>query len=277
MKTTSQIKREQDGTIELTIVVPWLGIKQTKDEVIADHAKEADLAGFRKGMAPLDLVEKSLDKGHIREDILRKILPAAYADAVKTNAINPIVSPRVRVQKIEDEKDWEIVALTCEMPKIELGNYKEEVEKVTAKSKILIPGKERETVSFDEISKALLESVRLTVPKVILEQETERLLAQTLDEIKRLGLTLDQYLASTGKNIEALKADYAKKAESDIKIEFTLQQIASEQNIKVEESEIEEAIKAAKTDEERKNLTNNKYLVASIIRQQKTLDFLRNL
>lgn len=277
MKITSQIKRQEDGTIELTVTVAWAEIAQAKKDVISEHAKESDIAGFRKGMAPIDLVEKNLDKGHVKEDILRKILPTAYAEAVKSNAINPIISPRIHVQKIEDTKDWEFIAQTCEMPKIDLGNYKDEVQKITAKGKIVIPGKEKQTVSFEEIAKALLSSVKLTIPKVILEQEVERLLAQTLDEIKRLGLTLDQYLASTGKNIEALRADYAIKAESDVKIEFILGQIANEQNIKVEEIEIEEAIKAAKTEEERKNLSNNKYLVASIIRQQKTLDFLRNL
>ncbi len=277
MQATSVIKRQDDGTIELTVGVPWAEVVKAKNEVIAEHAKEADLPGFRKGMAPIDLVEKSLDAGHIKEDILRKVLPQAYAEAVKTNALNPIISPRIHVSKIEDSGDWEFIAQTCEMPKITLGGYKDEVKKVTAKGKIVVPGKENQTVSFDEIAKSLLDSVKLTVPKVIIDQEVERLLAQTLDEVKRLGLTLDQYLSSSGKTIEALRQDYATKAEYDVKIEFILQQIANEENIKVEEKEIEEAINASKTEEERKSLTNNKYLVASIIRQQKTLDFLRNL
>ena len=102
-------------------------------------------------------------------------------------------------------------------------------------------------------------------------------MAQTLDEVKRLGLTLDQYLASTGRNTEALREEYAKKAEGDIKLEFILQKIAEDEKITVEEKEIDEAITQAKTEVERQNLQNNRYLLASIIRQQKTLDFLRNL
>ena len=43
------------------------------------------------------------------------------------------------------------------------------------------------------------------------------------------------------------------------------------------EKEIEEAIQAAKTETEKENLSQNRYLLASIIRQQKTLDFIRNL
>ena len=122
-----------------------------------------------------------------------------------------------------------------------------------------------------------MQTATIQIPGVIIDQEVERLLAQTLDEVKRLGLTLDQYLASTGRNIDSLKQEYALKAENDIKIEFLLQKIAESEGIKVEDKEVEEAIAQGKTEAEKQNLQTNKILLKSIIRQQKTLDFLRNL
>jgi len=148
---------------------------------------------------------------------------------------------------------------------------------VTAKSKIVVPGKEPTPANFEDVSKAVMESATIKIPKIIIEQEVDRLLAQTLDEVKRLGLTLDQYLASTGRSTESLRQEYEKKAENDIKLEFLLQKIAEDEKIVVEDKEIDEAIAQAKTDAEKQNLQNNRYLLASIIRQQKTLDFLRNL
>lgn len=277
MNITSTFKKLEDGTIDMTIVIPWNLIVKAKDEVINEHVKEAVLPGFRKGMAPKSLVEQNLDKNHLKEDVLRQLIPQAYSESIKEHKLLPIVTPRIHVGKLEDQKDWEFQALTCEMPKIILGNYKENVKKVTAKAKIIIPGKEQQQVSFEEIAKELLENIKFTIPNIILEQEVEKLLAQTLDEVKRLGLTLDQYLSSTGKTIDGLKADYAKKAETDVKLEFILQQISTEENITAEEKEIEEAIATAKTDAERQNLNQNRYLLASIIRQQKTLDFIRSL
>jgi len=277
MDIKSEIKKLEDGTIDITVVLPWSIVKKTKDEVIEEHVKDASLPGFRKGKAPRKLVEESLDSGHIREDVLRKLLPQAYAKAVSEHKITPIISPKIHVQKIDDEKDWEFTAQTCEMPKIDLGNYKEEVKKITGKSKIVIPGKEKAPVSFEEITKALLVSSKITIPAVIIDQEVEKLLAQTLDEIKRLGLTLDQYLASTGKTIDTLRDGYKVKAQTDVKLEFILQEIARTENIVVEDKEIEDALNTAKTPQERQNLEQNKYLLASIIRQQKTLDFLKNL
>ena len=47
--------------------------------------------------------------------------------------------------------------------------------------------------------------------------------------------------------------------------------------LKSMQAEIEEAIKKATSPEERTHLESNRYLLSSIIRQQKTLDFLKTL
>jgi len=151
------------------------------------------------------------------------------------------------------------------------------LKKVTAKGKIVIPGKEQQEANFDDIVKAILDTVKVTIPSLLTDQEVDRLLSHTLDEIKKLGLSLDQYLASTGKTAENLREEYRQKAEKDIKMEFALQKIADTENISVEQQEIDEAISKAKDDEERTHLESNRYLLANIIRQQKTLDFLKQL
>jgi FKBP-type peptidyl-prolyl cis-trans isomerase (trigger factor) len=273
----SLINRNENGTIELTVTIPTALVTKTRQEILEEHVKVEELPGFRKGMAPLDMVEKSLGQEHIREDILKKLLPLAYVEAIKEHGLNPVINPKINVQKIDEGGDWVFVALTAEEPKIILGNYKEAVKKVTAKGKIIVPGKEQTPISFNEVSEELLKAATLQIPGIIIDQEVERLLAQTLDEVKRLGLTLDQYLASTGKNVDSLKLEYAGKAEKDIKLEFILQEIAKQEDIKVEEKEIDEAIAQSKTEAERQNLQNNRHLLSNIIRQQKTLDFLRNL
>jgi FKBP-type peptidyl-prolyl cis-trans isomerase (trigger factor) len=273
----SILAKQDDGTIQLNITIPWNVVKKVKEEAVVAHVDKAVLPGFRKGKAPKNLVEDNIDQDHLREEVLRKLLPEAYVEALKEHDLKPILNPKIHVQKLEDEKDWTFEAFTAEAPEITLGNYKEAVKKVTAKSKIIVPDKEQAPASFEDISKAILETATVKIPKIITEQEVDRLLSQTLDEVKRLGLTLDQYLASTGRNTETLREEYAKKAENDIKLEFLLQKVADDEKIVVEDKEIDEAIAQAKTAAEKENLTNNRYLLSSIIRQQKTLDFLRSL
>jgi FKBP-type peptidyl-prolyl cis-trans isomerase (trigger factor) len=273
----SILDRQEDGTIKLTITIPWSVVKKAKEVALEAYLASAQLPGFRKGKAPKKLVEDNVNQDHLREEVLRKLLPEGYVEALKEHDLKPILNPKIHVEKLEEDKAWTFEAFTAEAPEIVLGDYKDAVKKITAKSKIIVPGKEETPVSFEDISKAILANAKVKIPTIIIEQEVDRLLSQTLDEVKRLGMTLDQYLASTNRNTEALRAEYAKKAENDIQLEFLLQKIAEEEKIVVEDKEIDEAIAQAKTEAERQNLQNNRYLLASIIRQQKTLDFLRNL
>lgn len=275
MPTT--LHKEKDGTITLKIVISAAKIKKTREAVMDDIAKNAKLSGFRPGKAPRKLVEESVNPQKLQEEILKEVLPEAYTEAVKEHNIRPVMNPKIHVDKVEEGKDWEITAVTCEMPEISLKDYKKRIQDVTAKSKIAVPGKEQTPPNMDEIMKAFLESVEAQIPSILVQQEADRLLVQTLDEIKRLGLTLDQYLASTGKSPDALRGEYEAKALQDMKFEFALQKVAEAEKISVGEKEIEEALAKAKDPQERAQLEQNRYLLASILRQQKTLDFLRSL
>lgn len=289
----SALQKQPNGNIQLTITIPSSVVRKTWEEVLDEKIKNVSVPGFRKGNAPKKLAENQIDKESIKEEVLKKLLPSQYLEAIKEHNLSPIINPKIHVEKLEDpqvlseSKGWQFTALTCEAPVINLNNYKNSIKSITAKSKIIIPGKESfdsaqdfaaaQPVKFEDIVKALLESVTANIPEILLNSQVERLLSQTLDEIKRLGLTLDQYFSSTGRTAENLRDEYKKKAENDLKLEFALQKIAEAENITVEDKEIDEAIQKAKNEEERKNLENNRYLLASILRQQKTLDFLKNL
>ena len=273
----STLARTEDGTIQLTITIPTEVVKKASEHVVEKTVDSAKVPGFRKGKAPKKLVEDATSSEALREETLRKLLPDAYIQAVTEHKLRPIVNPKIHVQKLDEGGDWVFTAETCEMPEVELGEYKKTVKDITAKIKIIVPGQENTGPNVDDILKSILESAKITVPKILIEFEVDRLLSQTLDEIKSLGLTLEQYLGSTGKSPEKLREDFAAKAENDIKVEFVLSKISETEKISVEEKEVEEAIKTAKNDAERANLEQNRHLLSSIIRQQKTLDFLRNL
>ncbi len=273
----SIVDKQPDGTIKLTITLSQEDIKKTRQEVIAEISKNTKVAGFRQGKAPTSLVEEKIDLEKVNEEILKKLLPLAYSQAVQTNNIKPIMNPKIHLEKLELEKEWVFTALTCELPVIDLGAYKQNVQKITAKSKIIIPGKEEKKPSSEEVMKAIVESTKAKIPTVLIEQETDRLLSQLLNDIKKLGLNLDQYLASTNRTPEILRQENSKRAEEDIRLEFALQKIAETEKITIEPKEIEEAIQKSTNETERARLESNRYMLAAILRQQKTIDFLLNL
>ena len=274
---TAAIVREDNGTIKLSVNIPWEEAKKSMDKVKDDVVKSSNMPGFRKGKAPKRLIEESINEQALKEEVLKNLLPNAYIQAVTEHKLKPIMNPKIHVGELAEGKDWTFEAYTVEMPEIKLNDYKKNIQNITAKSKIVVPGKEEKEPDFNEIVKALLESVEVTIPPLLVDQEADRLLAQSLDEIKKLGLTLDQYLASTSRTPEQFRDEYRTKAEGDIKLEFTLQKIADSEKINVDQKEIDEAILKAKDPKEQEHMKQNSYLLANILRQQKTLDFLKNL
>lgn len=273
----TKVEKKEDGTILLTITLPKKDIEKARLEVIDEYSKNAKIAGFRPGKAPVSIVEEKMDKDKIREEILKKLLPPAYSKAVQSSNINPIMNPKIQIDKIDPGTDWTFTAQTCEEPVIDLGEYKKNIRELTSKSKIIIPGKEQKKPSSEELMKVIVDSSKAKIPAILTEQSTDKLLSQLLNDIRKLGLSLDQYLATTNRTPESLRQEYTKRSEEDIKLEFALHQIAETENITVEPKEIEEAIRKAKNDTERARLESNRYMLAVILRQQKTLDFLLNL
>ena len=274
-----EVKRLPDSTVELSFIIPWNEIEKVRQEVVDSLIKNATLPGFRKGKAPKDIAEKSLPKAKVQEELLKKVITSTYADAIAKNDVKPIVYPQIHVEAFDEGTTLTYTAKTCEQPTIDLKNYKDAVKSLTAKSKIIVPGKneEEQKVPLEKVLETILENTSVTVSEVLIDQEATRLLSQLLDELKTLGMNLDQYLASKGITGDVLQAEYKKRAEDDIKLEFLLRKIADDEKITVEPQDIEAAINGIKDEKQKKEILQNPYLIANIIRQQKTLDFLAKL
>lgn len=269
--------KAEDGTITLKITIPWKTVEDERSKVVEALSKQVVVPGFRKGSAPKNIAEKHLKKEVVQEEVLKNVLGRAYNDAVQQEKLTPIITPRVHVDTFEDGTDLTFSAELCEAPIVELGKYKEEVKKVTGKSKIIVPGEEEKKPNVDEILNTVIAFSTITVPKVLYEQEANRLLAQMLDELKSLGLSLEQYLSSRNKTSDDIRVEYEEKAKKDLALEFILKKIADTENITVEKNDIDLVMKDIQDEAQKQQLLANPYLMASIIRQQKTLDFLTKL
>lgn len=270
----NEITRAEDGTITLKITVPFKTVEEARQEITNALIKDIVVPGFRKGMAPKNIAETHLKKEAVQEEVLKKVLGKAYNETVKKEQLTPIITPQIHVETFEDGTDLVFTAELCEAPQVTLGNYKDEVSKVTSKTKIVVPGKEAAKPNMDAILDAVVNSAKVTIPKVLYEQEANKLLSQMLDELKTLGLSLEQYLASRGKTAEGMRVEYEDKAKRDLALEFVLRKIADTENITVEQKDVDDVLRDIKDETQKKQMLSNPYFLASIIKQQKTLDFL---
>ncbi len=275
--------RHDDGTIELNVTLPWTDVDRTYKDVFDAISKQAQVPGFRKGKAPKKLVEDNIDSSKVYEEVVRQVVPKAYTDAVKQENLRPAVTPKVELVNAKQGEDWTLRFLTCEKPNLTLGDYKEAVRalKANKQKKIWTPGEKQDETekkdqkpSLDDILMSVLTKITVTIPSIMLESEVTRLLSDLVDQVRKLGLTVEQYLASTNRTSDSLRAEYEAQAKRMISLELALEKIADGEHIFVSDDEIEAMIKSAKTEEEKRALEHDRYYLASVLRRQKTLDFL---
>ncbi len=277
------VKNLPKSTSEIEIVIPWDEIKSTYNTVFEDVAKEMEIPGFRKGKAPRELVEKQVDKNKIYEEVIKRIVPKAYQEAVTANSLKPVTSPRIELTKAKEGEDWVIKATLALKPKVDLKNYKEKIREFKrGKVKIWTPGsnekKEEESKpTLDELLKVLLESVEVELSDILIQEETNRLLSQLLDQTQKLGLTVEQYLMAKGKTTEQIRAEYAQTAARNLATEFALAEIADTEKIVVTDEDLNKLLAKVEKPEEREKIKKDSYYLAHLIRQQKTIDFLNSL
>lgn len=291
--STSTLKNLPKGTVEIVIIIPWSDIKGSYEAIFADVLKNAEIAGFRKGKAPKKLVEDKIDKATIYEEVVKKIVPPAYSEAIRTHQLKPIISPKVEVLEAHEAKDWKIRATVALKPKIDLKSYKDKIRELKKskatlpagrQGKIWVPGQgdakepeESKKPTLDEIISALVDAVEIEISDLMIQDEANRLLAGLIDQTKKLGITVEQYLSAKGKTTEQLRAEYATEAKRNLTVELTLAEIADKENITVSQQDIDQLINKVESAEEKARLKDQSYYLAHLIRQQKTLDFLGSL
>jgi FKBP-type peptidyl-prolyl cis-trans isomerase (trigger factor) len=286
---TSNVARSSDGTIQINFIIPKKLAEKTQDTVIKELAKNIELPGFRKGKAPVSKVKKQVPKNTLIEQALNKILPQALADAIKVHKITPAIYPKIELISADDNKDWQVRATTCNLPDVNLGDYKKIIKgEIRAKS-IWTPdkgGKKEEKRELSQAEKqnlvidALLQNINVDIPDILIQEEVNSKLSKLLERIEKLGLDLDSYLASIGKTTESLREEYKKQANNSIKLELVLSKIAEEENIEVKEDEIKEVVKASGTSSGTSKILDSpeqKRIILSILRRRKALDYLANL
>lgn len=292
-KATSAVARSDDGTIQITFSIPYAQIEGARKEATLEMGKDVEVPGFRKGNAPLDKLLQHIPENTLLEKTLSKILPKLTADAINEHKIKPAIYPKFELLKAKEKEDWEIRAITCEIPEINLGDYKKAVIGASkakslwtprqARGKLLDEEKPKEPTREEkdqEVIKILLETTDIKIPKVLIEEESNLRLSQLLARLEKLGLTLEGYLASIGKTPQTTREQYEEQARRTIALELILDKAASLENIKIEESQIEAAIAASSADRklaEELNTPERRRLVAAVLKRRAALEFLASL
>ena len=129
------VKTEDLGknSYKITVEVDAEKFAEAYQEAYHKNKNKIQIQGFRKGKAPLALIEKSYGPQVFYEDAADAVIKDTYSQAAEESGLDIVSRPEVDIEQIEKGKSMIYTAVVAVKPEIKLGEYKGiEVEKRTA-------------------------------------------------------------------------------------------------------------------------------------------------
>ena len=127
-------KTENTNEVKLTFNVPAEIFDEGMKKVYNKTAKYFNIPGFRKGKAPMAMVEKTYGSEIFYEDTFNEIVPEIFEKEIAENKLEVVSKPEIDIVQIGKGKELIFTAVVQTKPEVKLGNYKGiELDKVEYK------------------------------------------------------------------------------------------------------------------------------------------------
>ena len=117
---------------------------------------------------------------------------------------------------------------------------------------------------------------KIELPLALIESETRRTEMQFMDDIARMGYSLEEYLKQSKKNIDDLRKEWGPYSEKKVKLQLVLNKIAEVEKIMAEKSEIEKEVKHIMEHYKDADHERAYAYAAGVLTNEKVFQFLEN-
>lgn len=257
-----------EAEVEITADIPAEELTKQYQKVLEELRKDAEIDGFRKGKAPLEMVEKSIGQGVLLQRASENALKEEYPRLVKEQDLEPLGPPEITITKIAPGNDLGFRIKTAVMPKIELPDYKKVAEKILKKN----PERDSPEVTEEELKETVY-NIRASHLLEEKRQKGETVPAPESLKEEDLPELTDEFVTSLGefsdvndfkKKIKGHLARQKKSKEQEKLWSAIIEAIIDESSITLPsvlvESELDKMNAQLKDDVERAGLNFSEYL-----------------
>ena len=117
-------KTKNKNELKLEFTIEAKKFDEGMKKVYNKTAKYFNIPGFRKGKAPMAMVEKQYGPEIFYEDTFNEIVPEEYERELKDNKIEAVSKPDIEVKQIGKGQDLIFTAIVQTKPEVKLGKYK---------------------------------------------------------------------------------------------------------------------------------------------------------
>ena len=115
---------ENKNELKLEFTVEASKFDEAIKTVYSKSAKYFNIPGFRKGKAPMNIVEQYYGKEIFYEDAFNEVVPKIYEEELKENKIEAVSRPDIDIKQIGKGQDLIFTAVVQIKPEVKLGKYK---------------------------------------------------------------------------------------------------------------------------------------------------------
>lgn len=115
---------ESKNEVKLNFEIEAEKFEDAMKKVYTKNAKYFNIPGFRKGKAPMSIVEQYYGAEIFYEDAFNELVPEIYDEAIKSNNIEAVSRPDIDIKQMEKGKNLIFTAKVQTKPEVKLGKYK---------------------------------------------------------------------------------------------------------------------------------------------------------
>ena len=128
---SSTFEKISSNKVKLNFVVPAEDFDKAIKTAYTKNAKRINIPGFRRGKAPLHVIEMHYGPSVFYEDAFDELFPSVYSEAIKEHNVEPVDRPELDLTQMEKGKDLIFSVEVFVRPDVTLGAYKDiEAKKV---------------------------------------------------------------------------------------------------------------------------------------------------
>ena len=120
---TKNINKLPKSLVEVTVTAPWADVQPQWDQTLAKMAQDVEIAGFRKGQAPIQMVEQQLGQ-RLQDEVFKAAMPNFLIQALQGSDIVPIDYPKYDLVSFVKGQQLQFKATITNRPTVTVGNYK---------------------------------------------------------------------------------------------------------------------------------------------------------
>lgn len=268
MKTNHQLKQLKDKSFTIELTLAAADIQKKYQHVLGEIQQNFSKDGFRKGKAPLDVVEQNISPQEVIEEVLNHLLPEAYKSIVEEHKLKPITEPTIKIksEKLSLDSDWLLELESAELPDVKLDSkFYDDIKKLNADKKI------EKKAKMDQIIALILKNSQVEMPSILLANDVNRRLSDLVEQLESAKLSVDQYLKNKNTTLPEYRKELEKQIQNDWTLNLAINQIAIDKEIKVDDKDVKEIF------DKNSELKNDPNLVYFLLTQQKVLDYLQSI